>query len=143
MKIINIYIIQNSTMRKLIQWVATLVGVTASALPFAARADVPFDPPANTNSPSSAGPLFTYTSLDNVPPVVAAAYLINAVLGILGIIALILIIYAGFMWMFSRGNEEKVGTAVKILRDAFIGLLIIIGSYGISFYIFEVINYAT
>ncbi len=120
-------------MRTLIKWFATLMGVATAGLPIAARADVPFDPLSN---PATYG-------LSNTSPAVTAAYLINAVLGILGIIALILIIYAGFMWMFSRGNEEKVGTAVKILRDAFIGLLIIIGSYGISFYIFEVINFAT
>lgn len=110
-----------------------LLGAAAGGLPLVAHAvDVPFT--------SLAPEVF---GLPNTSPVVTVASLISAILGILGIVALILIIYAGFMWMFAQGNEEKVGTAVKILRDAFIGLLIIIASYGIASYVFSLINWAT
>lgn len=121
-------------MRTYIRWFSTLVGTATAGLPLVAHADVPFIPTPLT--PAAFG-------LSDTSPVVTVASLISAILGILGIVALILIIYAGFMWMFAQGNEEKVGTAVKILRDAFIGLLIIIASYGIASYVFSLINWAT
>lgn len=100
--------------------------------------------------PASAGPLLpdidtikSSTGLGDAEPTVVAATLIQAVLLLLGTIALVLIIYAGFTWMFARGNEEKVETARSILTAAIIGLVIIIGSYGIGSYIFAVINAAT
>lgn len=100
--------------------------------------------------PAAAGPLLpdiitikSSTGLNDTEPTVVAATLIQAVLLLLGTIALVLIIYAGFMWMFARGNEEKVETARSILTSAIIGLVIIIGSYSIGSYVFSVINAAT
>lgn len=99
--------------------------------------------------PAAAGPLLpdiitikSSTGLNDTEPTVVAATLIQAVLLLLGTIALVLIIYAGFMWMFARGNEEKVETARSILTSAIIGLVIIIGSYSIGSYVFSVINAA-
>ena len=40
-------------------------------------------------------------------------------------IALVIIVYAGFLWMTSAGNEEKVGEAKKIITAGIIGLIII------------------
>ncbi len=62
--------------------------------------------------------------------------IVGAVIGIflsfLGIIFLILIIYGGFVWMTSGGNETKVLKAKKILTQAVIGLIIIVASYAIT-----------
>ncbi|MBI3957091.1 MAG: hypothetical protein HY340_03840 [Candidatus Kerfeldbacteria bacterium] len=57
--------------------------------------------------------------------------IINWVLGLLGIIAVIMILYAGFLWMTAGGNEEKVGTAKKIISAAIIGLIIILLAWAI------------
>lgn len=63
--------------------------------------------------------------------------IINIALGFLGLIAVILIIYAGFIWMMSGGESEKIDKAKKILKNALIGLVIIILSWGIVTYIFS------
>ena len=81
--------------------------------------------------------------LDSNEPVAIVAVLIQAVLLLLGTIALVLIIYGGFMWMTARGNEEQVTSARTLLTSAVIGLIIIIGSYSIGSYLFSVINLAT
>jgi hypothetical protein len=60
------------------------------------------------------------------------ARIINFVLGFLGIIALVIILIAGFQWMTAAGNEEKITTAKKMLGAAVIGLVIILASFAIA-----------
>lgn len=66
------------------------------------------------------------TLLDNIGGI------IKAFLGLLGIIAVVLTIYAGFLWMTAGGNEEDVGKAKKLLGNAVIGLAIILSAYAIT-----------
>lgn len=72
-------------------------------------------------------------------PIVITAGIINWILGILGLLALVLIIYGGFIWMFSRGNEEEAKKARDIIVGAVIGLLIVLSSYGIASYVFNML----
>ncbi|MDD4607263.1 MAG: pilin [Patescibacteria group bacterium] len=51
--------------------------------------------------------------------------IINAILGFLGFIMVCLIIYSGFMWMTSTGNEEKITKAKNTLKASIIGFAII------------------
>ncbi len=64
-----------------------------------------------------------------------AAKIIRIFLSLLGIIAIGLIMYAGFTWMTSGGNEEKIATAKKTLINATIGLVIIMSSFAITQFI--------
>ncbi len=50
------------------------------------------------------------------------------VLGLLGVLFVVLIIYSGILWMTAQGNEEKVKKANSILKDAVIGLFIVIAA---------------
>jgi TRAP-type C4-dicarboxylate transport system permease small subunit len=63
------------------------------------------------------------------------AGIINTLLGIVGALAVVLIIYAGFLWMTSAGNEEKISTAKKLLAGSVIGLLIIFSAYAIALFV--------
>lgn len=74
----------------------------------------------------------TRTRLGSKSPIEVMAVLINAVLGVLAVIAMVLIVYAGFSWMTSGGNEEKVKKARGTLLHAFIGLTIIMAAWGIT-----------
>lgn len=64
---------------------------------------------------------------------------INVALGLLGIIFIILILIAGFNWMTAAGDEEKIKKAGATIRAAIIGLLIVIGSFGIWLFISRVL----
>jgi type IV secretion system pilin/Big-like domain-containing protein len=66
---------------------------------------------------------------------IVIARLIRAAFGFLGIIAVLLILYAGFIWMTAAGEAEKVDRAKKILTSAIIGLLIIMSAFGIVSFI--------
>jgi len=74
-------------------------------------------------------------SLTDSDPRTIAGRVINFILGFLGVLAVGLISYAGFLWMTSNGDEEKMGTAKKILKNGVIGLLIILASWGIATFI--------
>jgi len=65
---------------------------------------------------------------------------ITTVLGFVGAIFVILMIYGGFSWMVSSGNDEKVGKAKKTIAYAVIGLVVMIGAYSITFFISSAIE---
>jgi hypothetical protein len=56
---------------------------------------------------------------------------ISFVLGLLGLIAVIMILYGGFIWLTAGGNEDKVGSAKKIISSAIIGLIVILLAWAI------------
>ena len=68
-------------------------------------------------------------------PRVTIAKIIRVALGFLGILAVSLILYGGFLWMTSEGNEQKIEDAKKVLKNAVIGLAIILASFGIATFI--------
>jgi type IV secretory pathway VirB2 component (pilin) len=72
---------------------------------------------------------------------------INAIigwaLGSLGLIAVILIIYGGFMWLTAAGNEERISKAKQIISAAIIGLVIILLAAAIVYFIGQGVNTAT
>lgn len=51
--------------------------------------------------------------------------IINAMLNFLAIIFMLVILYAGYLWMTARGNEDQVDRAKKILREAAIGIIVV------------------
>ena len=60
-------------------------------------------------------------------------------LSFLGVIFLLLIVYGGFLWMSDQGNEEQVAKAKKLITSAAIGLVIVLSSYAVSWFILNVI----
>lgn len=83
------------------------------------------------------------TGLGEDDPRHIAANIINIILGFLGIIALVLIIYAGFKWMTAAGNETQVGDAKKLLVAAVIGLIIILSAFALSSFVLDAVYRAT
>jgi tetrahydromethanopterin S-methyltransferase subunit G len=56
--------------------------------------------------------------------------IINVALGFLGIVFLVLLLYAGFRWM--TGGEDGVKEARKMVMNSIIGLIIIVAAFAIS-----------
>lgn len=82
-------------------------------------------------------------SLSSTDPRTIVGRIINIALGFLGVIAVGLMTYAGFLWMTSGGDEEKITTAKKILKNAAIGLVIILSSWAIATFIISRLSGAT
>lgn len=74
---------------------------------------------------------------------ITIAKIIRVVLGFLGIIALIIIIYAGYLWMMAGGNAEQIETAKKWMINAVIGLIIVLSSFAIASFVLSRLTDAT
>ena len=68
-------------------------------------------------------------------PRIVVGRFIQFALGFLGILVVLLIMYAGFLWMTSGGSEEKITRAKKILFNGIIGLIIILSSWALTTFI--------
>ncbi len=57
---------------------------------------------------------------------------INAVLGVVGSLALLIFVYGGLIWMTSSGSPEKIKQGRDTLLWAAIGLVVIFSAYGLT-----------
>lgn len=57
--------------------------------------------------------------------------IVNFFLTFLGLLAVVMVIYGGFLYVSSAGNEENVNKAKKILLYAVVGVVVIIVSFAL------------
>ncbi len=60
--------------------------------------------------------------------------------GIMGTIALSMMIYGGFLWLTSAGNASQVEKARNVILYGALGIFVIFGSYALVNFVFEAIN---
>ncbi len=113
--------------------------ITSVALPRLAFADDP-DPGSGTTG-------FGFDKVDGIAtdagynpgsePTLEAriSSFISIFLSFLGVIFLILMIYAGFNWMTAAGDEKKIEKAKETIRASLIGIIIVIAAYAISVFV--------
>lgn len=65
------------------------------------------------------------------------ASVIQYALSFLGVIFLALLIYAGFLWMSAAGDQDKITKAKDILQSSVVGLIIILSSYTITYFVLQ------
>lgn len=65
--------------------------------------------------------------------------MISALMGIVGTVLVILMLYGGFLWMTAGGEEKKVEEAKKIIKNSIIGLIIVFLSYGIARFVIDAV----
>ncbi len=68
-------------------------------------------------------------------PEIFFGLIIKSALSFLGVVFLVLMIYAGIQWMQAGGNQEKIDKAKNIIVNSIIGLAIIISAYAITYFI--------
>lgn len=112
------------------------VSLVAILFPFTA-----FAAPALTSRLEGAGSSAGFSQGTTIFTVIST--IINVALGLLGMIFLVLTIYAGFMWMTAGGDEGKVETAKHTLTRAVIGLVIVLSSYAIANFVVPQVYCAT
>lgn len=66
--------------------------------------------------------------------------IINILLGLLGLVLFIYILYGGYLYMTSGGEEKKTGEAKKKMMYAIIGIIIILASYAIANFVIGKLN---
>ena len=68
--------------------------------------------------------------------------IINIFLSLVGVILLCFIFYAGYLWLTAAGNDEQVEHAKTIIKNAIIGLLVVLVSFSLTFFIMSYANLA-
>lgn len=62
--------------------------------------------------------------------------IINVVLGFLGILLLVYLIYAGFLWMTSTDSKGP-DKAKEMIKNSIVGLIIIVSAFAISGFVLD------
>lgn len=71
------------------------------------------------------------------------ARIIRTAMGLLGIVAVVIILIGGFKWMTAGGNDEQTGEARKWIFSGIIGLAIILSAYALATYVINSLVTAT
>ncbi len=79
----------------------------------------------------------------DVPFIETIARIINIALGFLGVLAVGIVIYGGFLWMTARGDAQQIDKAKKVLSGGLIGLAIILASFAIASFVINQLRSAT
>jgi len=82
-----------------------------------------------------------FADFGNNDPRIIVGRLVQIFLALLGVIAVVLIIYGGWLYMSAQGEPDKIEKAKKLLANVAIGLLIILSAFAITtFFISRLLN---
>jgi hypothetical protein len=98
---------------------------------------------ASTNSSNSSDtasfdnpvPFFSKKSLAEV-----VGLIIKGILGLMGVAALVIFIYAGILWMFAKGNSTQIKKSIDVMKYCVIGMAVIYLSYAMLKFVFGIIE---
>lgn len=124
----SISAMRKATIKKIAATALTAATVVVPAIAMAAGPDLGL----NYATSIGLGTQDVRTTVSNV---------IRAFMGLLGIVAVVIILLGGFKWMTAAGNEEKVAEAKKLIISGIIGLVIIMSAYAIAqFVVGSIVN---
>ncbi len=109
------------------------LGVLMILLPHTAMAII-----GDTEDGTLMGELNTAKLFADAPDTEAPELLGNIIkvfINTLGLILVMLIVYAGYMYLTAAGDDEKVKKAKKLLGQAVIGLIIVLSAYAIALFV--------
>ena len=72
-------------------------------------------------------------TVDSLPA--AVGRIIRQILGFVSVIMIIIVIWAGYLWVTAGGNDDQVKTAKTYIRNAVIGLVITLSAFVITSYV--------
>ncbi len=79
----------------------------------------------------------------NIELISTIARLINIILGFLGVLVIVGILYGGFKRMTAAGNEDQISSGNKIIGAGVVGLVIILAAYAIAAFVINQLVDAT
>ncbi len=91
----------------------------------------------NTTITGPADIMLSQSGLNSFSLGTIIAFVIQAALSLLGVIFLVIIVFAGYRWMTAAGNEESIKKAQEAIKRAIIGLVIVLMAYAITYFVFN------
>ena len=101
------------------------------------------NPPQGANIKGNFDTVGEYAAMSTRSLPETIGFLINSFLGLLGIILVVIIIYAGYLWMTDMGNAENVKKAKSMIVQAIIGMVILMAAYAIASFVIDAIMAGT
>ena len=92
-------------------------------LPLLAHAQVSLDLPGS------------FANLASQDIKVTIGNIVQIVIGFLGILLVLYLLYGGFLWFTSGGNEDKIDQAKRIIISAVVGLVLVLAAFAIASFI--------
>jgi len=92
----------------------------------------------DTGINATAGRAQFSTAPGQVPVIIGTV--IKTALGLVGIVFLILMVYAGYIWMIARGDESKTEKAKNTIISSIIGIVIVVAAYAITSFVVTAFN---
>lgn len=129
-------------MKKIIATILSLTTVFALAL----AVTVPLAANATTGTLGITELGLSYaekTGLGNTDIRTTIAAIIRVAMGLLGIVAVVIVLIGGFKWMTAGGNDDQVGEAKKWIFSGVIGLAIILSAYALATFVINQLYSAT
>ncbi len=99
--------------------------------------------PAGVFAQDSAADVATAAGLGDQSILTTIGTVIAVILGLVGVIFLLLLVYSGFVWMTAGGDEDKIKKAKRTLINATIGIIITFSAYAIASFVLNAIGDAT
>lgn len=84
-----------------------------------------------------------HNPLGKVSVAVLVGRVINAMLGIVGSVALLMFILGGWKWLTSGGESEKITKGLETMKWAVIGLMVIFAAYPLTNFVITQLGSAT
>ena len=63
--------------------------------------------------------------------------IIKVIIGLIGLIALVIFIAGGFLWMTAGGDEDQIKKAKSLMKNAVIGIAIVVLAYAATSFIID------
>jgi len=125
------------TKKKFIAGLLTLaIAVTMIGLPLMVGAQVD-DTTELTNAQDNLDSFRTASGLGKSDLSTMIGKIVQAILSLLGVVAVLIVLYGGFKWMTASGDETKVDGAKKLIISGVIGLVIVVAAYAIAQFVLD------
>ncbi len=109
--------------------------LTASLIVMPVMASAQLTPASTGLAGAAAGTGLSTSCTGTACLVTIVGNVISLVLGFLGVILLVMLLYAGFLWMTSGGDSKGVEKAKTMIFNAVAGIIIIAASYAIAAFV--------
>lgn len=96
---------------------------------------------SSLNKAADTGGYTTGILANDVPQIIG--YILNVLLGLLGLALVILLVYAGYLYLTSQGNDEQIKKAKGTITNAIIGIAIVASAYAASGFVIQALYCAT
>ena len=122
----------NKLFLKASAWLATLPLLLLPAAAFAQLSE------AQTDLTTVGGSIGADATSNTLPELIGNV--IQVLLSVLGIIFVVLVVYAGFLYLTSMGDPDKVKKAKNLLTQSIIGLVIIVAAYAVAAFVIDALT---